>query len=196
MIQNAIPYFPCQIQSRAIFLQMLHHPNTLLIVTEWLGCILRECPFSNMTKRRMSKIMSQSNRLNQILIQKQRSGNRPSNLRNFQRMCQTKKPASYVSSDGMIWNAKSDPGLSEILYANRIFLPALLVLLSDPQSRHMYDRFDVLFFLILLELSIFFPFVHVKTHLYNIFHTFLIFPLFFYKKIRNSLSQTVPYLYL
>ena len=109
---------------------------------------------------------------------------------------ETKKPASYVSSDGMIWNAKSDPGLSEILYANRIFLPALLVLLSDPQSRHMYDRFDVLFFLILLELSIFFPFVHVKTHLYNIFHTFLIFPLFFYKKIRNSLSQTVPYLYL
>ena len=89
MIQNAIPYFPCQIQSRAIFLQMLHHPNTLLIVTEWLGCILRECPFSNMTKRRMSKIMSQSNRLNQILIQKQRSGNRPSNLRNFQRMCQS-----------------------------------------------------------------------------------------------------------
>ena len=95
----------------------------------------------------------------------------------------------------MIWNAKSDPGLSEILYANRIFLPALLVLLSDPQSRHMYDRFDVLFFQILLELSIFFPFVHVKTHLYNIFHTFLIFPLFFYKKISVRTNEQ-RFLYL
>src|SRR5699024_3119562 len=89
VVQDSVPYLPCQVQSFSFFFQNLNHPDTLFIVGKTAGMYLVERMLPRMSKRSMSQIMSQSNGFHKIFIQSQRLGNGPGNLGNFQRMGKT-----------------------------------------------------------------------------------------------------------
>ena len=88
MIQHSIPYLPGQVQPFPILLQPIHHPDTLLKMSKSFRADLIQRRLTRMPERRMSEIMSQRNRLHQILIQFQCLRDRPRRLRHLQRMRQ------------------------------------------------------------------------------------------------------------
>ena len=77
MTENAVANLLGEIQSLAVFFQLFHHTDTLLIVAEASRRSQHdiENTFSRMTERRMTQIVSQRNRLSEILIKPQRTGN-------------------------------------------------------------------------------------------------------------------------
>ena len=89
MVEDSVSYFPGQVQPPAFLFQLLHDPYTLFMVSESFTEHLIECPFSGMTKRCVSKIMSQCNGFGQIFIESEGPGNGSRCLRHFQRMGQS-----------------------------------------------------------------------------------------------------------
>ena len=91
MIQNPVPDFRGEIQSAASrhTLQNVYHPKTLNIVMKAVGMAHRQIFLSVVAERRMSQIVSQSDRFCQILVERQPPGDRPGNLRHIHGVSQT-----------------------------------------------------------------------------------------------------------
>ena len=71
VIQDPVPHLPGKIKSRAVFLQALHHPDTLPVMGKSKGTYPVKCPLPRMSKGRMAQIMSKGNGLHQVIIQPQ-----------------------------------------------------------------------------------------------------------------------------
>ena len=81
MVQNAIPHFPCKVQSLTVLLQDLHDTNTLTVMSKTTRMDLIKRMLPCMPKWCMSKIMSERDRLHQIFIQAKCLGYRACDLR-------------------------------------------------------------------------------------------------------------------
>ncbi len=80
MLEDSVPNFACEVQALAILFQVVHDPQTLLIMVKSAWYDFVEYPFTPMTKGCVPEIMSQSNGLNKILIQRKSTANCPPNL--------------------------------------------------------------------------------------------------------------------
>ena len=89
MIQNPISCFPRQIQPLPVLLQNLYYPDTLTEMGKSVRIDLIQRALTCMTEGSMSQIMSQRDRLYQILIQPESLCNRSRNLGYFQGMGKT-----------------------------------------------------------------------------------------------------------
>ena len=87
--ENPHTYLVGQIQSLSVLLQKIDDAQRLLIVSERMPHHLTERNLSGMAKRRMTQVMSESDRLGQILIETQCTGNGSRNTRNLQRVRHT-----------------------------------------------------------------------------------------------------------
>ena len=90
VVQDPIANLPGQVQPLPLLLQHLHNTDTLLIMREPLAAEPVEHRLPRMTKRRMSQIVPQRDRLRQRLIQPQRFRDRARYLRYFQRVRQAR----------------------------------------------------------------------------------------------------------
>ena len=68
VIQNPIPNLLRQVQTLSILFQNLYHSHALLVVSKPIRTKLIQNLLSGMSKGRMAQIMTQGNRLWQILI--------------------------------------------------------------------------------------------------------------------------------
>ena len=90
VVQDPVANLPGQVQPLPLLLQHLHNTDTLLIMREPLAAEPVEHRLPRMTKRRMSQIVPQRDRLRQRLIQPQRFCDRARYLRYFQRVRQAR----------------------------------------------------------------------------------------------------------
>jgi len=80
VLEDSVPDFPRQIHTLSVFFEHLNNSDALLIMRKSLRTDLIQRPFSGMSKRRMAKIMSQSDRIRQVLIEPQGSRDGPGQL--------------------------------------------------------------------------------------------------------------------
>lgn len=90
MIQNAVAHFVCQIQPCAAVFELFNDAQALHIVFKSARNQSVQHVLAGMAKRRMSEIMSQCNGLRQILVEAESTRDRPRDLRDLKRMCQTR----------------------------------------------------------------------------------------------------------
>src|SRR5688500_459362 len=69
-----------QVQTGAVLLELLGDPNALLVVPESLGQEAREQLLADMTERRVSDVVSERHRLDQVLVEPQRARQRAADL--------------------------------------------------------------------------------------------------------------------
>jgi uncharacterized protein YgbK (DUF1537 family) len=89
MIQNAVKYFPRQIQTSSVLLQNRYNTDALLIVAKSKRTDTVERPLTGMTERRMPEIVPEADRFGQVFVEKKRSRNGTGDLRNFERVRKT-----------------------------------------------------------------------------------------------------------
>ena len=123
MVQNSVSYFPSKIQAFTVFFEDLDYTDALLIMCEAARMDFIQCPFTGMSERCMSQIMTKRNCLNQIARTIAKA------LRLNEDLVEAialghdlpvvlEKPASYLSSAGMPYNAVSGHGLSDKPYVH------------------------------------------------------------------------------
>ena len=66
--------FIAQVQAHAVLFQHVHHPQTLLIMSEWRSHALGKRRFSGVTEGGMTQIMAHGDCFRQVFIQAQRPG--------------------------------------------------------------------------------------------------------------------------
>ena len=86
VLHNTVPHFPCEIEAGAVLLQHVHHAKTLFMMPESVRRDPVERPLACVPEGRMSQVMSQRDRLDQIFIETKRLCDRARVLRYFQRM--------------------------------------------------------------------------------------------------------------
>ena len=98
MVDDAVTHLPRQIEPLATALQHLDHAQALLIVCEGGVEAFSHGALTGVTERRMSEVVSESDRLGQVLIQAQSTRQRTRDLGNLKGMCQAS--AVMVASGG------------------------------------------------------------------------------------------------
>ena len=83
MVQDAVFYGAREVQPPTAALQNLDHAQTLLVVGK-MPRQLRHDRFARMSKRRVPYVMTECNRLGQILVEAQPTGDRARDLRDFE----------------------------------------------------------------------------------------------------------------
>ena len=83
VVDDAVLDLEGQIETRAIALQILDDAQTLLVVRE-VSDDLRHRRLARMTKRRMTDVVTERNRLRQIFVEAKSSRDRAGDLRHFQ----------------------------------------------------------------------------------------------------------------
>ena len=68
MVEHSVPDLPGEIKSLTTVLKTFHNPYALNIVAKIIARAGRKCPLTDMSKWRMSQVMSQRYRLRQILV--------------------------------------------------------------------------------------------------------------------------------
>ncbi len=91
MFDQTFESFPSQIEpveARVPALQRRHHAQSLRVVVKAAegGKTFVERPLAGMSKRRMTEVMGESQRLSQVLVETKRAGERARHLRDFQRV--------------------------------------------------------------------------------------------------------------
>src|SRR4029077_5998043 len=91
VFDHALECFPAQIEaieSGVAALKIRHNTQGLRIVIEApiAGEAFVERPFASMSERRMAEVMSERQLLSEVFIQAQGARKRPGDLRNFERM--------------------------------------------------------------------------------------------------------------
>ena len=93
VLRDAVPNLPGEVQSSAVVLQHVHNPKALLVVVEAARNQPVDDPLPRVAKRRVPQIVAERDRLGELLVQAQHLGNRPSDLRDLERVSQ---PRSIV----------------------------------------------------------------------------------------------------
>ena len=68
VIADAVAHFPCEVESLAVFFQMLYNTHALLAMYKTALTQFVERPLSRVSKRCVSQIVSQCDRLHQIFV--------------------------------------------------------------------------------------------------------------------------------
>src|SRR5215217_3005215 len=87
---DPVAHLPGQIQPRAIGLEYVDDAQALLVMIEAAGDQIVEDALACMPERRMSKVVPERNRLGQLLVEAQHLGDAACDLRNLERVSQTR----------------------------------------------------------------------------------------------------------
>ena len=88
MPTDAVEYFDAEIESGAVFFQLFDNPQALGDMAKSSGNQSGENLFSGVPKRRVPEIVAESDRFDEVLVERQSPGDGTGDLRNFQRMGQ------------------------------------------------------------------------------------------------------------
>src|SRR5688500_1557662 len=90
MVRDAVPHFPREVQTLSIILEYVDDTEALLIEIESAGRELVEHAFARMPERRVPEVVTKSDGLGELLVQLQHLGDSSRDLRNLERVCQTR----------------------------------------------------------------------------------------------------------
>lgn len=89
VLQDAVSRVICEIEAASCLLKMIDDPQALLVVAE-SGEDLSKRSLARMTERRVTEIVAEPDRFNQVFVQSQGAGNCPGDLGDLQSVCQTR----------------------------------------------------------------------------------------------------------
>ena len=86
MLRDAVADLPREIQALAVVFQPVDDPQALLVVIEAARSQIVEDALAGVTKRRVAEIVTERDRLGQLLVQTEDLRDRPRDLRDLQRV--------------------------------------------------------------------------------------------------------------
>src|SRR5713226_5780065 len=96
VLQDAIQRLLCEIQARAVVLELLRDTDALLVVTEPLGQKTREQLLADVAEWRVADVVAERHRLDKILVEPERTRDRAADLIHLE---DVREPRSVVIAD-------------------------------------------------------------------------------------------------
>ena len=86
VLRDAVAHFPREVQAAAVVLEHVDDAQALLVVVEAARREIVQHALAGVTERRVSEVVTESDRLGELLLQAQHLGDRPRDLRHLQRV--------------------------------------------------------------------------------------------------------------
>ena len=90
VLEDPVAHFPCQVEAAPVALESLHHAQGVLVVAEATPAALAqqlvERLLAGVSEGRVAEVVSEPDRLDEILVQPQRAGDTPGDARRLQRV--------------------------------------------------------------------------------------------------------------
>ena len=97
VLQDPVADFLRQVEALAVFFEQLHHAHALLVVTEPTRQARAERIFASVAKRGVPQIVTERDRLGQVLVEIQAAGDRPRDLHHLHGV---RQPRAVVIANG------------------------------------------------------------------------------------------------